>query len=178
MNNKVKKWLIITIALQIILLVLPAGIKATNQHIIEKNAPVKGKEFRFQLSNVWWEDDRIDVSFSLDNAMDYYSSNQKIQVCVDENGQTTGYNYKGENDWYIYGRYYSEFIPLESLQFCNGYDSEKLHILFSEESYMAGWGSLTWYTEHFKAELAAIVYKGLIIPKAIYIDGVKVADII
>ena len=67
---------------------------------------------------------------------------------------------------------------MESLQFCNGYDSDKLHILFSEESYMAGWGSLTWYTEHFKAELAAIVYKGTIIPKAIYIDGVKVADII
>lgn len=181
MNNKVKKWLIITIALQIILLVFPAVVKATNQYIIEKDAPVKGKEFTFTLSHMAVHDNsELYVSFSLENPLEYYSSNQKIQISTDESGNINGYKYKGENDWYIYGRYYSNSIAVEKLQFCEGYDFSKLDTILYEKEIKEQWhfSSEPWNTKYFEAEMSAIVYKGLIIPKAIYIDGVKVADII
>lgn len=180
MNKKVKKILIITVVLQILLLVLPVGIKATNQYIIERDAPVKGKEFTFALSQLaFFGSKEINIRFSLENPLEYYSSKQKIQIGTNEKGETIGYKYKGENDWYIYGRYYSEYLAVEKLQYCEGYDFATLDKLLSEKEIKEQWhfSSEPGDTEYFEAQMNAIVYKGVIIPKAIYIDGVKVANI-
>lgn len=181
MNKKVKRILIITIVFQLLVLVLPVCITETNQYIIERNAPVKGKEFTFTLSQLaFFGSKEINIRFSFNDLLEYYSSKQKTQLDTDEKGKTIAYKYKGENDWYIYGRYYSEYLSVQKLQYCEGYDFATLDKLLSEKEIKQQryFSSEPEDAEYFKAEMSAIVYKGLIIPKAIYIDGVKVADII
>ncbi len=189
MNNKNKKFLFIIIAVQILLLVAPACFKSVNQYITEKNAPEKGGSFTFLASYVWLNDDELYLSSHLtDDYYEYVPSHKKLQLTVNEEGYATGTEYKGENDFYVYGRYASVYIPLEKLSFCEGYDLQKLDTVLSEndnitELYISGldYGNdqlVDWFGDRaYLAVFTAKVYKGVIVPEALYINGVKILDI-
>ena len=181
MNNRNKKILVAVIVLQLLLLVIPAGVKAADQYIKEKNAPEKGESFTFVASNVWYNDEMLCLYARL--AEDYYEyvpTYKKLQLFSDENGYATAREYKGENDFYVYGKYISLDIPFEKIKFSDGYDFERLGVMLDERENKESWyfGEDAWdesdSEDFYEAAFTAVVYKGVIIPEAFYIDGVEI----
>lgn len=181
MNGKTKKWLSVIIILQLLILIIPTGVKTVDKSIKLRDAEVKGKQFVFTASTFSFEDDGLYISSFVCADLDRYVSRyEKLEPYPNSWGELHSKEYTGENDWYIYGEYYSATIPYEKIVFEEDYSVDGIkRRIFGRHN------TTEWYfgeaydgkydeKEFYRIDFTATVYKGEIIPEAFYLDGVEI----